>query len=65
MSPLRFSIYRAAQAHAMMLLPWEQLELYVLKQGEAQHKCRFRQRSTAALTMNLGNQPDDLNELRK
>ena len=58
MSPLRFSIYRAAQAHAMMPLPWKHLEIYMPKEGAAQHKPRFRQRSTAALTMNPGNQPD-------
>ena len=65
MSPLRFSIYRAAQAHAMMLLPWKQLEIYVLKQGAAKTERRFQKRSTAALTVNLDNQPDDDNELRK
>lgn len=42
----------------MMLLPWKHLEIYVPKQGAAQHKPRFRQRCTAALTVDLGNQPD-------
>ena len=44
-----------------MLLPWKHLEVYVLKQGAAQHKPRFRQRFTAALTMHLGNQSDGVN----